>query len=179
MANEIQVTIPPDESEESMKVYRGIVSDLLEIGSDSIVKNESSQHAAVIIEEMIAHARQSFVAIADKFDTSVWSDRVVSALADAKKRGVDIRLLVVNEADAKVAEWNDIVRALVKQISIEDKKVQRNTLNFAVMDKKAVRIENDKSEYHAAFCANNAEIAKVATAQFDRLEKRAKPLYAA
>ena len=74
--------------------YRQAVSAMLESDKFSRIENSSPKHAAIIIEEMIGHAKHSFCAVAQSMNPVVWSPGVINALSNALKNGITVSLLV-------------------------------------------------------------------------------------
>ena len=148
--------------------YRQAVCAMLEANEFRRIENSSPKHAAIIIEEMIGHAKHSFCAVAQTLNPVVWSPRVIAALSSAMSRGVVVSLLVV--ASGELAHLDSIPAELRSRV----RRAERPDvigINFAVMDNKAVRIEHDVANDRATFCVNEAELASLAQAKFDALYK--------
>lgn len=156
---------------EELTLYRALVRKLIESGSTHQLPNSSPKHAAIIIEEMVRHAKDSFVAVSDCFDSSVWGSEVVQALVEACRKGVSVGLLAVKSAE-HIDNWDPEVRSCVRRLSDDDAASDAKTANFAVMDKRALRLETDKSKFLASFFANNAELAGLAFERFGVLKGR-------
>jgi hypothetical protein len=165
--------------EKVMREYRVIIRSLLDTNSQEIVENASLSHAAVILEEMVRHAKTSFIAVAQSLNKDAWNDQVVQALAEAKQRGVDIDLLVTNQDNASLAhlnDWDFSVRKCIRKISEKVRESGIHLENFAVMDRKALRFEVDKEHASAVFCANSPEAATTILKHFQCLKEEAIPL---
>lgn len=146
--------------------YRQAVCAMLEASEFRRIENSSPKHAAIIIEEMIGHAKHSFCAVAQRMNPVVWSPSVINALSSAMARGVAVSLLVVAAGD--LAHLDSIPAELRSRV----RRAERPDvigINFAVMDDKAVRIEHDVANDRATFCVNEDELAHLAQAKFDAL----------
>lgn len=164
---------------EDFREYRAIIRYLLESKSTRVIPNSSQGHASVIIEEMVRHAGSSFLAVAQRLNPAVWGARVVEALSDAISNGIDVSLLVVDGTGiGHTADWPETLRSRIRRISAKDAEEEANTLNFAVMDGNAIRIEFDKGKCQAAFCANNEELAGLARRRFEALSRSAEAAFA-
>ena len=155
-----------DTQERLLVDYRQAVRAMLESDSFSRIENSSPKHAAIIIEEMIGHAKESFCAIAQCMNPVVWSSGVIAALSNAMKRGVAVSLLVV--APGALTHLNGIDPELRSHIR-RAAKAENIGINLAVMDAKAVRLEYDVDNDKATFCVNEKELADLARAKFDAL----------
>lgn len=148
--------------------YRQAVCAMLEANEFRRIENSSPKHAAIIIEEMIGRAKVSFRAIAQRMNPVVWSPSVIAALTNAMKRGVVVSLLVVTpEALTHLEGIDPELRSHIRRAANPDD----ITINLAVMDDKAVRLEYDVANDRATFCVNEAELASLAQAKFDELYK--------
>lgn len=155
-----------DNQERLLGEYRQAVRAMLESEKFGRIENSSPKHAAIIIEEMIAHAKDSFCAIAQRMDPAVWSPCVLGALSEALKKGVAVSLLVV--ASGELAHLDGISPELRSHIRRAER-AEGIGINLAVMDGKAVRLEYDVANDRATFCVNEAELARLARAKFDAL----------
>lgn len=151
-----------DDLKRLMSQYRENVKALFDEGSSELIDNSSPRHAAILIEEMVAHAKKSFVAFAGRMNPDVWSPAVMSALADALVRGVEVQLLVESECrpitDGTMPESvRKCVRKLGEHIVRKIKAI--DVAHCASGDGQSIRIEMDPETKSAKFSANNPEIA--------------------
>lgn len=177
MKDNCKLALPEDIVKKTMQEYRIVIRSLFDTQSAEIVHNASLSHAAVILEEMVQRAKSTFYAIARNLNRTAWNSEVVQALVSAKRRGVEIELLVTDTDIGNFAhlkEWDETVRACIKMVSAG---VRAGKLpNFAVMDRKALRYEVDQAQATAAFCANNPKYALPAFEWFQMLKEGAEPL---
>ena len=148
--------------EQMMHEYRVVIRSLLDAQSTDFVENASLSHAAVILEEMVRDAKTSFFAVADSLNPIAWNSDVVQSLSEAKRRGVDIELLVTTPDDASLSHlngWDESVRSCIRRISDKVRRSGVELANFAIMDRRAFRFEMDKDRASAVFCANNKTFA--------------------
>lgn len=163
-----------------MGEYRDNVRALFDKGSSETVDNSSPRHAAVLIEEMVAHAQKSFVAFAGRMNPEVWTPAVMTALGAALERGVTIRLLVEKECEPITnGTMPAPVRKFVYKLgdSVVDK--VKDISHFASGDGQSLRIEMDPIAKSAKFSANNPEIASRIVKIFDSLYGMGVPYNAA
>lgn len=155
-----------DIQEALLNEYRQAVCAMLESEDTREIKNSSPKHAAIIIEEMIRHTKTSFFAIAQRMNPVVWSQRVINALAQAKKDGKEVSLLLLDSDNISHLDGVDpIVKSCVRKLP----RAGMFQYNLAVMDDCAVRFEYDVANDHALFYANNRELAGLARRRFDSL----------
>jgi len=160
--------------------YRNGIRELFDKDSPRVVGNSSPRHAAVLIEEIAAHAEKTFVAFAERMNTAVWTPAVMAALAKAVARGVDVRLLVEREcAPIKDGSMPESVRKCVRRLGGESVGNPLNVPHCASGDGKSLRVETDPKDKSAVFSANNPEMASKIGAVFDILYKEGVALDAA
>lgn len=170
------IVLPEDVAKKVMHEYRVVIRSLLDTNSTDVVQNDSLRHAAVILEEMVKHAKTSFYAVAQTLNKTAWNNAVVQALAEAKRRDVDIELLVTNPDSASLAHlngWDESIRTCIKTISDELRESSLELYNFAVMDRRSFRFERNKITGAALFCANNPEFSTAALNCFCVLKRNA------
>ena len=140
---------------------------MLESGRFSRIENSSPKHAAIIIEEMISHAKESFCAVAQRMDPEVWSPGVIDALTSVVKSGsVAVSLLVVTpDALTHLNGIDQDLRNCIRRVA----KPEDVAINLAIMDNKAVRLEYDVDNDKATFCVNETELVCLARAKFNAL----------
>ena len=155
-----------------MEQYRENVKALFKEGSAELIDNSSPRHAAILIEEMVIHAKSSFVAFAGRMNPEVWTPAVMSALAEALSRSVEVRLLVEKEClPISNGTMPESVRKCVRKLG--DQLVERiktiDVAHCACGDGQSLRIEMDPDTKSAKFSANNPEIASRIVSIFDNL----------
>ena len=80
---------------EQVKGFRYMVKLLIEIGSPTVVGNESPAHAKVLLEEMFNAAKKTAYVYCGRISDAVWGgDGVSAAVKGAIDRGVDVRFIV-------------------------------------------------------------------------------------
>lgn len=145
-----------------MGEYRQNVRALFDAKSSDIANNSSYRHAAILIEEMVAHSCRTFVAFAGRMNPEVWNDKVMGALATAVDRGVKVKLLVETEC-APISNGSmpdgvrQFVRILPKQVRETFADIQNS--HCASGDGESFRIELDPVKKSAVFAANNPALA--------------------
>ncbi len=147
--------------ERLMEEYRNNVRALFEKKSSDFANNSSSRHASILIEEMVLHARRSFVAFAGRMNPIVWNERVMAALADAVNRGVQLRLIVESECEPINNGTMPVsVRSFVRKVQPQMlDHVKAAAPHCACGDEESLRVETDPSQKSAIFAANNPEVA--------------------
>lgn len=147
--------------ERLMEEYRRNVKALFDKKSPDFANNSSSRHASILIEEMVLHARHSFVAFAGRMNPVVWNERVMAALADAVNRGVEIRLIVESECEPIIKDtMADAVRRVVRRVHPRMlEAVKASVPHCASGDRESLRLETDPGQKSAIFAANNPEAA--------------------
>jgi len=144
-----------------LELYRMTVRNLLAGDRPDVVPNSSFRHATIILEELIRSARKSFYAFCGRFSGDVWSESVKDALIAAIDRGINVRIVISDEIDAK-----SLPMALRDHISIlDEEKIKTNKIafedirHFAVVDGKSLRLEDNRETREALFAANQPGIA--------------------
>ena len=152
--------------------YRTKVQSLFDDCSSEIVGNASPRHAAILIEEMVVHAEQSFKAFAGKMNPDVWNERVMEALRRAvEERHIDIKLVVECDCEPiKRGTMPESVRKFVRKLDPETRDKLRDKLSHCASgDGKSLRIETDADQKSAVFSANRPETASQVAAVVEGL----------
>lgn len=136
--------------------YRKTVQNVLERKESGVVHNERPEHAAIILEEMAKHAQTSFHAFTRGLSSDVWNDAVITAVAEAAKRGVDVRLLVTDCFNQSKSCIPEVLHSRIWTVPTNEK---MKSVHYAEMDDRAVRIENDVEQRKAFFNANDPKAA--------------------
>lgn len=149
-----------------MERYESAVRNALLRGVSCSIKNSSREHAAIILREMLKASQSSFHAYARALSHDVWNSETIAALEDAKRRGVDVRLLIENDCDAETAkELPPLLCALIRKVRYVDDKGARPN-NFAVADGCALRFETDPVQRSAIFFPRNLKLSRKAESLF-------------
>lgn len=145
-----------------MAEYRDNVRALFDSKSSDFARNSSCRHAAILIEEMILHAKRSFVAFAGRMNPEVWNAAVMAALLDAVNRGVSIKLLVEKECVPIVnGSMPEPIRRFVRRLTSQtcENITGLSDSHCASGDGESLRIELNQAQKSAVFSANNPDVA--------------------
>lgn len=155
--------------------YRQVIRDRLASASPEFVENSNSDHASVILEEMIKSARVSFHAYAQSMNDVVWNERVIRALEMALHRGVTVRIVVSDRCmPLEKSEMPDaLLSCVMKSTCAEDVKTKIN--HFAVADGRSLRWETDPCLRTAEFSADAGSLSRTAEKLFLELYAVGKP----
>ena len=101
--------------EDILQIYRIAVRNAIASGNSEAVPNSSPEHAAIIIEEMLDAAKDSFVAFSGEFGDDVWNAPVINALRRALRRNVKVSLVAMDNADRMPEELKGIISVVNKE----------------------------------------------------------------
>ena len=176
-AAENPCTAPLIPGRENLDSFRQGFRAMLQIGSSAIVDNTNAAHAKVILEEMVAMARNSFLVFCGCVSAEVWgSETMARNLAGAANRGVDVRFLVERADD--IPDGSPTVAAL-RRIGGALFAVRPGAgadHHFAVADARAYRVETDEANRTAIACANDPRISGGLDARIRRMLDGASPI---
>lgn len=148
-----------------MNEYRANVVALFENESSDLAGNSSYRHAAVLIEEMVKHAKTTFYAFAGRMNPIVWNDAVMSALDKAKSNGVDIKLVIEEKCEPIInGTMPENLRCCVRKARPDILARLRDELSHCASgDGKSLRIETNSEQKTAIFSANRPDMATSVT----------------
>lgn len=143
--------------------------------------NGQSSHAAIIFAEMLRRAQNRVLVFCRELSREVFDAErdIIPNLRSALARNVDVSIIVQETPTSKqFLEFAKKYREdpeLPGEVSIVgcDDALQRIkdiNLNFAVMDRKAIRAEVDKSKCEAIACANSPDSAKTLIENFRTIQ---------
>lgn len=163
------------------QMYRDTVNRLMAAGSAEFIQNGQHRHAAILMESFFNHALTSVKILCLNLDKTVFDrPEVIEAAENALKRKVAIEIIVQDEIQAGsqfeqkiTGVWKEkcypvTIRSNAKSIISELYSIK---VNFAVMDDKAIRYEEDSSDLKAIACMNNPQIAASLNRAFQSLKK--------
>lgn len=156
--------------------YRKTVQNVLDRKECGVVHNERPEHAAIILEEMAKRAKTSFYAFTRSLSSDVWNDAVITAVAEASKRGVDVRLLVTDCLNPSESRIPEVLQPRIWSVPSNE---ETKRIHYAEMDSRAVRIENDVEQRKAFFSANAPDAATLIHKLIAQLSGAGKPCFQA
>ena len=169
----------------NIDTYRQQIDRLIWEKTGEIVLNGSHDHAAVIIERMLANAKADVAIMARRFDRRIYGTPETIKQANLYLEDPERRLeILVEEGDAATLSAHPFVVANAAALAAGNLKIGRITepaaeivdVNFSVMDDDGYRVETDgdKAIATAAFGAT-AFTAQLRTV-FDTLWRLSTPL---
>jgi len=162
--------------------YRALVTEMFEMDSTEPFSNGQPSHAAIIFAEMLRRAKSQVLIFCKELAEDVFDKErdIIPALKSALERNVDVAIIVqekpTSEQFLEFAKRYREDRELPGEVSVigcDDslKAIRDIPLNFAVMDRKAIRAEFDKGKIEAVACANNPVAAKTLIGNFRKIQK--------
>lgn len=146
------------------ELFRMMVRDCLMAEAPQRIDNIASSSAAILIEELILIAKQSVEIYCNKFSAEVWGlQRILVALKVAVSRGVEIRVLTIQEPEmSETKKFLDSSQVCFRRLPAGI------SYNFMVVDGIHCRLEIDiKSRRGIAFL-NDAKDASVPLQAFNQ-----------
>lgn len=154
----------------SLQDYRALIQVMLDQKLQQRVANSCPSHASIVLEEMVRHAKESFVSLSNALSCDVWTPSVVAAIEYAGNHGIDITLVIEGKGET------DIPQTLKKYTRVlpPNKDDRIHLTHCAAMDGTAYRIETDREKRKAFFCANDEALASKVKDVVQRLAKLGK-----
>jgi hypothetical protein len=156
------------------EIYTQIVTDLMESKSNEVISNGEPSHAQVLFEAFFQYAKTEVLIFCHKLDARVFSAKSLVAKAkDAFERGVNIHVIIQssNPDESPFLKFLRDESATSSRVSIllcpSDSHFCDQKVNYAVMDARAYRFEEDRSEIKAIASMNQLETAGALTRVFN------------
>ncbi len=146
--------------------FRMIVRHLLRICSRKPIGNNSEEHAAILIAELIRSATVSIDIFCWRFNDDVWAQpEVLSALHNALSKSEKIAIRAVTQEDPA----DNACTQMLREAGVEIKRAARSDIeaNLILVDGHAFRYEPKKNDRHGIAYAENPDLAKDVKAIFD------------
>ena len=146
--------------------FRMIVRHLLRICSRKPIGNNSEEHAAILISELIRSATVSIDIFCWRFNDDVWAQpEVLSALRNAICKSEKITIRAVTQEEPADNECTQMLR----KAGVEIKRAVRSDIeaNLILIDGRAFRYEPKKNDRHGIAYAENPDLAKDVKSIFD------------
>lgn len=146
------------------ETYRALVERLAEANSPEVFSNGRAEHAAIIYETFLKFAKLRLRIFCHNLSQQVFKAPLVQRMESALARGVQIEIITQEEPESQELK-NAIPVWLLKNlpISLFRAKAGSNAAtmqaNFATLDGKAYRFEQDHNNHQAFACFYNKEIA--------------------
>lgn len=162
----------------SVNRYRQQVEALAREGSSTVFRNGAASHASVIFETFFRHAEKSVHIFANKLSSAVFGhDWMVKCASEAVDRGVGISVITQDTPESNpFTDWLANNKShpgiAFKTHARQNPEVGgRLQCNFAVMDGRAYRFEEDAARHEAVACMHDdTGIAEKLELMFRRLE---------
>ena len=124
--------------------YRAQVRAWIATGSPVIFGNYSTAHAACVVEEFAKCAQSKIDLMTGSFSSSFYCGAILSAFADAARRGVKIRIITSDptaKCDNLEALVNDVKTGIKPDYFIARYNGKEPASHFMVVDGKRYRLE--------------------------------------
>lgn len=154
----------------SLEIYRLFVRSVITTNGSQRISNDSTDHAVVLMGELIRHATVSVDIYCHRLASDVWGTlEIKDAVAVARRKGtVAFRVVVQEKDDDEIdASALSFMRNSIRQFRSEGLKA-----NFLVVDDKAFRVEPDYHVRRGFAYVNNGEMSGVLVNAFDSIYQR-------
>lgn len=154
----------------SIEIYRLFVKSVIATNGSQRISNDSTEHAVVLIGELIKHAKVSVDIYCHRLSSDVWgTEELKSAVLFARDKGtVSFRVVVQDKNDDEIdAGAFSFMKQSVRCFSDAGLKA-----NFLVVDNKAFRVEPDNNVRKGFAYINNAELSGILVNAFDSIYQR-------
>lgn len=168
----------------TLNEYRDEIDRLILSGTDETITNGSAAHAAIIIERMFKHAQHSMRILTRRLDPKIFADPEVidHARVFLSDPSNTVHVLVENFEDRYVDDHMFVTafRHLpnVKIETLPAPLSSRIESNFALMDDRGVRFEEDKNRPIASASFNDQKYAEAIKLFFEAIANVAEPISA-
>ena len=154
-------------SNNQLQAYRNVFRTMIRENDTNIIDNISSDHAVVIIQELIRSAEKHVSIICQKLSSYVYgNDETLRVIEDAISRGVRFDVIIKERCpeSEKCASLIGDVKTLgaLSKIDIPD---------FCVVDSSRFRFETDSKKRTAKVCAFNRDLGLKMQETFDSIAR--------
>lgn len=133
----------------ALELYREKFRLMIETNSTSIIGNQSKEHAIVLLQELISHAKKSVYITCTRLSKSIYGNPILLGIIEnAIGRGVAFHVSIKDD----VAECQHCAN-LFSDNGIKIKKSNSTMHDFCVIDEKRFRMEINQSTKEARVCA--------------------------
>lgn len=147
----------------ALELYREKFRLMIETDSTNIIGNQSKEHAIVILQELINHAKESVYIACTRLSKSIYGNPILLGIIEnAIRRGVIFHISIKDD----VAECQHCANLFFDN-GIKIKKSESIMHDFCVIDRKRFRMEIDQSTKEARVCAYCPSLAEKMISLFD------------
>jgi pyruvate-formate lyase-activating enzyme len=160
------------------EIYRQNIERLMLTGSSEVISNSLPQHAAALLACFFSNAKAEIKILCTTLGRQVYdAPEVLSSMLAATQR-IPIQIIVRGEPEAgseflrrfqEQAKSHPTKLVLETNAELRSDLIKRVASNFAVMDQKAFRWEQDCKDVKAVACMNLPSVAAKLSGMFDRL----------
>lgn len=149
-----------------LALYRQMVKRVLDEMLSTRIENESAEHAAILIDELIRRAKNCVDIYCRSFAADVWGrSDILDAVRHAMEHNVRFRILTQHQP-----EMSETFRELKQCPKVEyriftDEEID---VNFLIADGKSFRFEPDSGQRHG-FAYAKSELSATLEAVFNRM----------
>jgi hypothetical protein len=133
-------------------MYREGVASLLEAHANKMINNGLPEHAAVLFEQFFKNAQEQVCIFCKNLAAPVFGRQfVVDAAREALGRGIRIEILL-QDSQPEQSSFTDLLRKAPSGVTIttaQSEVAKTFKVNFAVMDLRAYRFEEDRERFKA------------------------------
>jgi hypothetical protein len=156
------------------ETYSQIVKDLMESKSSEVISNSEPSHAQALFQSFFEYAKKEVLIFCHNLDKRVFDDPKIVEMAEnaIEKRGISLHVIMQSEPDESLffnfvnGRANDSAKISITSCKdIPGFNVQE--ANYTVMDGRAYRYEENRSEIKAIASMNQPEMAGALTRVFN------------
>lgn len=149
-----------DTKQEELEAYRSNAEALLLAGSDAVIKNGTIEHASILMELFLKHARECVFVFCNKLSEGAYGSQVIqTAMRNALERGVRVSIICQHKPESVnlislMREFPDQAKIVLCHPEDDEFTISQKN-NFSVMDRKAFRFEPEHKQTKAFACMND------------------------
>jgi hypothetical protein len=158
-----------------LKTYRANVERLVELQSAETFSNGRPEHATIILETFLKYAEEQVVIFCQRLSQRTYGGPLLlENLGAALRNKKRVSIIVQEEPEAKALMqaaklWKE--ENLAISISAAGPSAGPVQANFAIMDQKAYRFEQDRDKPEAFACMNDPKSAQLLAHRFSQFEQ--------
>ena len=137
--------------------YRESFRKMIEADNPEVISNISTEHAIVILQELIQSAQQSVHIVSHKLSSDVYGNEQLEKIITKKVNCVQFHIAVRSNFLESQECFKSLEKNQIKYFKVK-KEFKEKLFDYCVVDAKRFRLETDPKERKAVVCACDTEM---------------------
>jgi len=154
--------------------YQSVVKELIESDSDKVIYNGKPEHATTLYYYFFKHVQDELLILCQNLRDDVFG---VARVVEAAKKAIESEKVKLKILTQEAPQDGKFLRLIREHEARENVTIgllppePKISINFAVVDSKRYRFEEDHAEVDAVACMNDPQFAKTLRSIFHDIER--------